>query len=217
LFYRVNYQRLISEAELKLPALIINENDLERNDTMKEEIQLIAERIKELREISGLSAAAVANELGISLDLILQYESGSVDIPVGFLYKIAHKFGIELTAILTGENPRLHIYCVVRKDKGLSVERRKQYKYESLASNFINKKAEPFIVRIEPESESAPMEFNSHPGQEFNYIIEGSMKIIIDAHEVVLNAGDSIYFDSSYQHAMKAMNQTTVKMLAVVL
>jgi transcriptional regulator with XRE-family HTH domain len=184
---------------------------------MKEKIQLIADRIKELREISGLSAAALAQELGISTDLLLQYESGAVDIPVGFLYSVAHKFSIELSAILTGENPRLHIYCVARKDMGLNVERRKQYKYESLAFNFINKKAEPFIVRIEPDTESAPMEFNSHPGQEFNYVIEGVVKVIIDAHEIVLNPGDSIYFDSAYKHAVKAMNQTPVKLLAIVL
>jgi transcriptional regulator with XRE-family HTH domain len=184
---------------------------------MKEKIQFVAERIKELREISGISAAKLAQELGISMDVVLQYESGSVDIPVGFLYKVAHKFGIELSAILTGENPRLHIYCVVRKDNGLKVERRKQYKYESLASNFINKKSEPFIVRIEPDTESASVEFNSHPGQEFNYVIEGTMKIFIDSHEIVLNAGDSIYFDSAYKHAVKAMNQTPVKLLAIVL
>ena len=184
---------------------------------MKEKIQFVAERIKELREIGGVSAAALAQDLGISLEEILQYESGNVDIPVGYLYKLAHKFGIELSAILSGENPRLHVYCVVRKDKGLSVERRKQYKYESLAANFINKKAEPFIVRIEPEPESAPVEFNTHPGQEFNYVIEGTMKIIIETHEVILNAGDSIYYDSGCRHAMKAMHQTPVKMLAVVL
>jgi len=184
---------------------------------MNDEILLIAERIRGLREISGISPAMLAQELGVSQDVFLQYESGAIDIPVGFLYKVAHKFGIELTAILTGENPRLHVYCVVRKDMGLRVERRKQYKYESLASNFINKKAEPFIVTIEPNRESVPMEFNSHPGQEFNYVIEGTMKIIIDTHEVILNAGDSIYYDSSYTHAMKAMNQTTIKMLAIVL
>ena len=184
---------------------------------MKEKIQFIAERIKELREISGLSAASLAQELGISSNLLLQYESGTVDIPVGFLYKVSHKFDTELTAILTGENPRLHVYCVVRKDKGLSVERRKQYKYESLAANFINKKAEPFIVRIEPDKENAPVEFNSHPGQEFNYVIEGTMKIIVDSHEIVLNEGDSIYYDSSCKHAMKAMDRKPVKMLAIVL
>ena len=184
---------------------------------MNDEIQLIAERIRGLREISGLSADALAQEVGVSQDVVLQYESGAVDIPVGYLSKVAHKFGIELAAILTGENPRLHVYCVVRKDKGLTVERRKQYKYESLASNFIHKKAEPFIVRIEPNAEPAPMEFNSHPGQEFNYVIEGTLKIIIDTHEVILNPGDSIYYDSGYKHAMKAMNQTSVKMLAIVL
>jgi mannose-6-phosphate isomerase-like protein (cupin superfamily) len=43
------------------------------------------------------------------------------------------------------------------------------------------------------------------------------MKIIIDTHEIILNAGDSIYFDSAYKHALKAMNQTPVKMLAVIL
>ena len=184
---------------------------------MNDEILLIAERIRGLREISGISTAKLAQELGVSEDVLLQYESGAIDIPVGFLYKVAHKFCIELTAILTGQNPRLHVYCVVRKGTGLQVERRKQYQYESLAANFINKKAEPFIVKIEPTGETVPMEFNSHPGQEFNYVIEGTMKIIIDTHELVLNAGDSIYYDSSYKHAMKALHQTTVKMLAIVL
>ena len=184
---------------------------------MKEQIKLIAERIKGLREIYNTSPETLSKELGISKELLLEYESGDVDIPVGFIYKISHKFGIELTAILSGENPRLHIYCIVRKDQGLSVERRKQYKYESLAANFINKKAEPFIVRISPESENIPLEFNSHPGQEFNYVIEGSMKIIIDNHEIILNEGDSVYYDSGYKHAMKALNDKPVKMLAVIL
>lgn len=184
---------------------------------MKEQIKLIAERIKGLREIYGTSIETLSKELNISKDLLLEYESGNVDIPVGFLYKISHKFGLELSAILSGENPRLHVYCITRKDQGLSVERRKQYKYESLAANFINKKAEPFIVGIGPESEQIPVEFNSHPGQEFNYVIQGTMKIIIDNHEVILNEGDSIYYDSSYKHAMKALNNEPVKFLAVIL
>jgi transcriptional regulator with XRE-family HTH domain len=184
---------------------------------MTEQIQLIAERIKGLREISGTSTETLAKELGISTDLLIKYESGNVDIPVGFLNKVAHKFSIELSALLSGENPRLHVYCVVRKEKGLSVERRKQYKYEHLAYNFINKKAEPFIVTIEPSAEKNQMEFNSHPGQEFNYLIEGTMKMIIDGHEIILNKGDSIYYDSAYRHAMKALDHKPVKLLAVVL
>jgi transcriptional regulator with XRE-family HTH domain len=184
---------------------------------MKEQIRLVAERIKGLREISGISSETLAKGLGISNELLLQYEEGNIDIPVGFLYKFAHKYNIELSALLSGENPKLHVYCLVRKGKGLSVERRKHYKYENLAFNFINKKAEPFIVTIEPEKENTPIEFNSHQGQEFNYVIEGTMKIIVDDHEIILNEGDSIYYDSGYNHAMKALNNKTVKMLAVVL
>ena len=37
------------------------------------------------------------------------------------------------------------------------------------------------------------------------------MKIIIDGHEIILNEGDSIYFDSGYNHAMKALNNKPAK------
>jgi mannose-6-phosphate isomerase-like protein (cupin superfamily)/DNA-binding XRE family transcriptional regulator len=184
---------------------------------MTEQVQLIAERIKGLREISGISAETLAADLGLSKDLYLQYESGSVDIPVGFLYELAQKHHVALAAILSGDDPRLHVYCVVRKGTGLKVERRKQYHYESLAANFIHKKAEPFLVSVDPAPESAPMEFNSHPGQEFNYVIRGTMKVNIDGHDVVLNEGDSIYFDSGCRHAMKALNNQPVQFLAIVL
>jgi transcriptional regulator with XRE-family HTH domain len=184
---------------------------------MDEQILFIAERIKGLREISGTSAETLAKEFGVSDELYLQYESGNSDIPIGFLSKFARKFGVELSALLSGENPRLHVYCVVRKNKGLGIERRRQYKHESLAYNFINKKAEPFMVTIEPRPDDTPMDFNSHAGQEFNYIIEGTMKIIIGGHEIILNEGDSVYYDSGYKHAMKALNNKAVKMLSVVI
>jgi transcriptional regulator with XRE-family HTH domain len=183
---------------------------------MTDQIKLIAERIRELREISGISAETLATELGVAKSLFLQYESGTIDIPVSFLFKIAHKLGMELSALIGGDEPKLHVYSVVRKGKGLKVKRRKQYDYESLAYNFIQKRAEPFLVTVEPSSENS-LEFNSHPGQEFNYVIEGSMKITIDSHEIILNEGDSIYFDSGYHHAMKALNNKTVKFLAVAL
>jgi transcriptional regulator with XRE-family HTH domain len=184
---------------------------------MTEQIKLIAERIKELREISGTSVETLAKDLGIPKELFLQYESGNIDIPVGFLSELAQKFNIGLSSILSGEEPKLHVYTITRKDKGISVDRRRQYKYESLAQNFIHKKAEPFIVRVEPSDENAAVEFNSHPGQEFDYVIEGTLKIIIDNHDVILNEGDSIYFDSSYKHALKALNNKTVKTLVIVL
>lgn len=182
---------------------------------MNEQIKLITERIIGLREIKGISAESLARELKISTDQYQSYESGSIDIPVSLLYKIAHHFNVDLSALLSGENPRLHVYCVVREGKGLHVDRNKNYRYESLAYNFIDKKAEPFIVTIDPLKDDAEMIFTSHPGQEFDYVMEGCLLVSIDGHEVILNEGDSIYFDSNYKHAIRALNNKTVKLLAV--
>lgn len=184
---------------------------------MNEQIQLIAARIKELREIEGIPAVRFALELNISPELLTAYESGRTDIPVGFLYQVAHRLHIELSALLKGEEPKLQVYSVVRNGKGLHVERRKQYTYESLASNFMHKKAEPFLVTVEPDTSNAKPESNSHPGQEFNYVLEGTLLVVVDGHEIVLHEGDSIYFDSAYPHAMKAMNNQRAKFLVVIL
>ena len=184
---------------------------------MTEQIKQIAERIKEIREISGISAETLASRLGLAKDVYINYESGETDIPVGIIFKIAELFNVELSVLLGGDNPKLRIYGVVRNGKGLKLERRRQYKYESLAFNFIHKKAEPFMVTIDPGPEGSVLDFNSHPGQEFNYVLKGTMMTIIDGHEITLNEGDSIYFDSGYKHAMKALNNEQVRFLAIVL
>jgi transcriptional regulator with XRE-family HTH domain len=184
---------------------------------MTEEIKQIADRIRGLRDINSISAEDVAKALYISVEEYLKYESGNVDIPIGFMYKIAHKFGVELSALLTGDNPKLNIYNLVRKDKGIIIERRQQYKYESLAFNFTRKKMEPFLVTVGPETLGKPIQFGSHPGQEFDYVIEGSVVLLIEDHELVLNEGDAVYFDSSFNHAMKAVNNQPARFIAVII
>lgn len=184
---------------------------------MSDQIKQIAMRIKELREIGGISVENMAKEFEVPIQTYMDYENGSIDIPVSLIYKVAGKFNVELTAILTGENPRLHTYCLVRKDKGIGVERRKDYKYQNLAYNFLHKKAEPFLVSVEPNAENDPINFNSHPGQEFNYVLEGTLKVIVDGHELILNEGDSLFFDSNAPHGMKALGGKTAKFLAIIL
>jgi len=184
---------------------------------MSDQIKQIAARIKDLRDIAGLSIDDLASELGVSPEEYKEFESGNVDIPIGFLYKLANKFHVELTAILTGEDPRLRTYCLVRNDKGVSVDRKNPYKYFSLAYNFINKKAEPFKVCVEPTSDDEPIHLSSHPGQEFNYVLEGTLMIYLDGRQLILNEGDSLYFDSSLSHGMKAVGGKTAKFLAIIL
>jgi mannose-6-phosphate isomerase-like protein (cupin superfamily)/DNA-binding XRE family transcriptional regulator len=184
---------------------------------MNEQIKQIAERIRGIREISGISAVTMADRLGVPAEKYMLYEEGDTDIPVGMIFNISELFNVELSVLLGGDNPKLRIYSLVRNGKGLRFERRKQYSYESLAFNFIHKKAEPFMVTVDPNPDDALLEFNSHPGQEFNYVIRGTMMTYIDGHEIILNEGDSIYFDSGHKHAMKALKNEQVKFLAIVL
>ena len=184
---------------------------------MQEKIREIAARVRELRELSDVSIAAMASHLNIPESKYSAYESGEDDIPASILYEIAQWLKVDMAVLLTGESPRMHVFSVTRKGHGVSVERRKQYKYQNLAANFCGKKVEPFIVTVEPRAESGEITKHSHPGQEFNFILEGSIKYYIHNNEVVLEAGDSIYFDSGYDHAMEAAGNMPARFLAVIL
>ena len=86
---------------------------------MTEQIKQIAKRIKEIREISGISSETLAERLGISSELYSGYESGNTDIPVGIIFEISEMFNIELSVMLGGDNPKLRIFGVVRNGKGI--------------------------------------------------------------------------------------------------
>ncbi|MDR2192449.1 MAG: XRE family transcriptional regulator [Endomicrobium sp.] len=183
---------------------------------MSDALKQIGQRIKAMREISELSAQDFAKSINLDLETYVEYEKGEADIPVSVLSAISQTYKVELTALLTGGEPKLQRVCAVKKGKGLSIERRKEYKYHDLAYNFVHKKAEIFLVSVEP-SKDKPAHAYSHHGHEFNYVLEGSVKIIHDGKEYILEEGDSIYFDSDYSHTMSAMGGKTAKFLAVIL
>jgi len=184
---------------------------------MKEKMKEIAQRVSELRELSEVSLKDMANDINVPVETYKSYEEGINDIPASVLFEISQKLNVDMGLLLTGEETRMHIFTVTREGKGVRVERRKQYKYENLAEKFIHKKAEPFIVTVQPRNEEGKPSTNSHPGQEFNYVIKGSLKIYIHDNEIVLEKGDSIFFDSSYKHAMEALDGKKAKFLAIIL
>jgi transcriptional regulator with XRE-family HTH domain len=184
---------------------------------MQEEMKQIAKRLAGLRDTFDTSVEALAKSIDVPVDTYKQYESGKTDIPVGVLFRIAGHFGIELASILSGEDPKLKAFCLVRKGEGMSVERRTDYKYVSLAFNFVHKKAEPFLVTVEPANGDKPAPKNFHPGQEFDYCIEGSLEISVDSHTMVLTEGDSVFFDSSLPHGMKALGGKRARFIAVIM
>ena len=183
---------------------------------MNRPIQAVGARMRALRESADLAAAALAAELGVAPELYAAYEQGSSDIPIGFLFKVAARFRVELASLLTGGDPRLSHFSIVRRGKGPIVERRRQYRYESLAANFIHKKIEPFLVTVAPRAAGEPDPCSAHAGQEFNHVLEGTLQVTVGGHAVTLEPGDSLFFDSGVPHGMRALGDQPARFIAVI-
>ena len=181
---------------------------------MDEQLKQIGERLRGLRDVLDIPATEVAEVIGISTEKYEKIERGEADITISNLMKIAHKYGISAEELMFAETAHMKSYFVVRKGQGMSVERTKAYKYQSLASGFVNHKADVFIVTVEPKEGVRTIYKNTHPGQEFNLVLEGQMELFIGGKTIVLEAGDSIYFDASKPHGMLAVGDKAVKILA---
>ncbi len=183
---------------------------------MTEDIKQIGQRLKGLRDVLEIEAREVAELCGISTEQYEKMERGETELSVANLQKIAREYHVDLDVLLFGEEPRMSNYFLTRRGQGPTVERRKAYHYESLASGFRGRKAEPFIVTVEPKPDDTPRESDSHPGQEFNMVFEGTLELTIDKKVLILNVGDSIYFDATQPHGMRALDGKPVKFLAII-
>jgi Uncharacterized conserved protein, contains double-stranded beta-helix domain len=184
---------------------------------MNEQIIQIVERLKGLRDVLDITPEDMANTCGMTVEEYLVLESGAVDISVSVLHTIANSYGIELTTLMFGNEPKMNSYYITRKGKGEAVERTKAYKYQALASGFHDRKGDPFIVTIHPKDEVKEAHLSSHHGQEFNLVLKGRMLININGKELVLEEGDSIYYNSELPHGMKALDGQEVQFLAVII
>ena len=180
---------------------------------MNENVKDIAARIKGLRLLSGISEEEAAKAVNLNVEEYLKYENGEDDLPVSMLYEIADFYQVDLTEILTGTSPKLHDVCFVKAGEGLKVQRYDQYDFQSLAYKYKNRKIEPLFVTL---TLGNTPELVTHKGQEFNYCLEGKMKVIIGDSEYVIEPGDSLYFNSMLPHKMLAIDDTA-KYITIIL
>jgi len=186
---------------------------------MEQKLREVGQRICTLREIMNITPEEMAKKVGVSVDEYLRHESGEMDFNFTFIYKCAKTFGVDPTDIINGTSPTLSSYTVTKSGEGLPITRREGFKYLNLAPMFKNKIAEPFKVTIpySEEAENNPIHLSTHYGQELDIVISGTMKIQVGNHTEVLNAGDTIYYDSSTPHGMVAAGGSPVEIYAVVL
>ena len=181
---------------------------------MDEQYLMISERIRELREIFDLTIDDMAKDLGIDSLEYAEYETSGKNIPISVLYHLSHKFGVELSEILTGQQAHISTLQVCKRGKGQTIDRYPGYVFESLAPRFVGKVMEPLLVTLTPgEPDAASV---THEGQEFNLVLEGMIAIKYDDKEVLLNAGDAVYFDPTHPHAQKAVGTEKARFLTVI-
>ncbi len=190
-----------------------------KTQTDLSQLKAIASRLREMREIMGWSPEEMAEKTEVTPEEYLAYEAGSTDLPFTFIYKSAQAFNMELTELLEGQNALLSSYTVTRRGKGESTAREEGIAISNLAPKFKDKVAEPYWVRYEysEAQQNEPIHTTTHRGQEFDLILQGSLKVQVGEHTEILHEGDSIYYNSSLPHGMIAVDGKDCVFCAVIL
>lgn len=181
---------------------------------MTDELELVGLRIKGLREACDTSQEELAADLGITVEAYARYEEPGADVPISAIYHIASKFGVDLTEILTGVRAKLDTYQVVKAGDGLMVDRYPGYRFQDLAWRFSGKIMQPLLVTLDPTDKPAGLV--THSGQEFNLVLEGTVAVMFEDKELMLEAGDSIYFNPMYPHGQKCASDVVAKFVTII-
>ena len=181
---------------------------------MTTEFKQIGLRIKGLREACDISREEMARDLGIDVDTYVSYEETGADVPISAIFHMASKFGVDMTELLTGIPARLDTYQVVKAGTGRTVDRYPGYYYQDLAWGFTHKIMQPLLVTLDPTDE--PAELVAHRGQEFNLVLTGTVVVTFGDRELVLEPGDSIYFNPTLPHGQKCGGDEPAQFVTVI-
>ena len=180
------------------------------------EIKAVAARLRGLGDSLDVYVEDAAAVCGITIQEYETYETGEVDIPISVMFCMGKKYNMDINSFLTGEDTHQVSYFVTPKDKGVAVNRLADYHFESLAFGFAHRMADPFLVTINP-GDIPEVHLTTHPGQEFNYVVEGTVRIFIAGQEIILKEGDSLYFDSSKPHGMQNADDKRCRFITIIL
>jgi len=186
---------------------------------MNEDIENLGNRIKQIRLSKGLTQENLAARSGLTKSYISLLEGGKKVPAIYTLSNIAGALGISIGEFFEHTDDSSSV-AVVRKNERVQIAKNGSpfgYIYEALAVQKKNRLMDPFIVKIFPvksKTNQKNIEFE-HAGEEFDYIIEGSAKYVVNGQEYILHEGDSIYFDSAMKHSVVAIGDKPALTLSV--
>ncbi len=179
----------------------------------------VGERVREVREKKRLSLQDVSQRTDIDVAQLRQIETGDVAPPLGTVIKLAKALEMRMGYFISGQDQRA--YTIVRRGDRKVVSRYDTtrakyygYEYESLAPNKRDRHMDPFLVSLEPSKTEE--ERSTHAGQEFIHVLEGEIEVRLEQEVHILKPGDSIYYDSTVPHLVKACGERPTRILAVL-
>lgn len=177
-------------------------------------------KIKQLREAAGLTWGDLAEAAGIETAQIVLIEGGEVSPSISTLIKISRRMGIRLGTLLDGTEASSP---VVTSTSGMSptVNTSKagssnHLDFYSLAGKKSDRNMEPFFINIHFADPTDRKNFSTHEGEEFIYVLEGTLEVYYGTEKHTVNTGESIYYDSIVPHCVTVpTKEAMAKVVAV--
>ncbi|BHH82410.1 helix-turn-helix domain-containing protein [Desulforhopalus sp. 52FAK] len=168
----------------------------------------IGSQVRTLRNNRNLTLQELANLTGLSKPNLSQIENNLVTPPIATLLKIATALGVGIGHFFRDSTKPSNV-VVTRKNDRYGVAKGPHishigYQYEPLAYPKIGKKMDPFVVEMEMRK-AEEIVFNNHRGEEFLFLFEGRLEFRCGDDIIVLEEGDSIYFDSDIPHGYRGL------------
>lgn len=169
----------------------------------------VGKKIKKVRLEKKFTLDRIANDTGYSIDYIKQVEAGKKIPPVGTLLNIARALEIDSGFFLKEQEETLE------KRVKAYTKRTDNYAYETLTPGAESKHLKAFRVTIDPKRDHEGVGYQ-HEGEEFVYVLEGKMEILVGDHLNKLDEGDSLHFNSGIKHQMKNVGDKEAKLIVVI-
>lgn len=168
--------------------------------------------MRSVRESRHLTPESLAESCGLELRQLLALEEGNEVPALSPLGKVAHALGVRLGTFLDDNESWGPEIC--RKGQGVKEGGRlaRHLHFSSCAPHKPGRSMEPFVVEVDA---SQPGRLSSHEGEEFLYVLSGSVEIGYGNQTYHLDEGDSIYFDSIVGHRICAPSGKS-RLLAVL-
>ncbi len=168
--------------------------------------------IEKIRTEKNLTRKELASAIDRNEEFLADVEERGIEPSVSDLLKIADVLDTDISALIYGKEFHKKGVVLTKSDSRVRIDRRKSFDYENLAPYYSGRHIEPLLVDV---YSGKPLEYSVHQGEEFHYVMEGTLKIIINRKEYILEEGDSIYFDSSFPHALTAVGKKAKILVAI--